>query len=175
MTKIFDIIFTVTVAFIGHRKIEQTALKERLTDIVTTLIVEENAVTFLFGSRSEFNEICYDVVSRLKESYPNVRRVYVRAEYDYEKKYTDYLLSGYEETFFPDKVRGAGTLSYVVRNQVMVDMCDILVTYCDVNYQPPRKNIPKKSGTVMAMLYAEKKKKRIINLISQLHRDKTFV
>lgn len=153
------------VTFIGHRRIEQTeALKKRLTDIVTELIVKENADTFLFGSRGEFNRLCHDVVSQLKAQYPHIRRVYVRAEYDYGDKFTDYLLAGYEETFFPDKVREAGALSYIIRNQVMVDISDLLVVYCDMNYKPAKT----KSGTVMAIQYARRKKKPMINLFANL-------
>lgn len=155
----------MVVAFIGHRKVEQTeALKERLTEIVTNLIVQENADTFLFGSRSEFDNLCYEIVSKLKETYSNIKRVYVRAEYEYiDRDYTDYLLSFYEETFYPDNVSGAGAKSYVVRNQVMIDMCDVLVIYCDAKYKPTTKT---KSGAIMATLYAKKKKKPTINLIS---------
>jgi len=154
-------LFIMTVTFIGHRKIERAeALKEKVAEIVTDLIVNKNADTFLFGSRGDFNKICYDVVTRLKVQYPHVRRVYVRAEYDYADKFTDYLLDSYESTFFPDKVRGAGVLSYVIRNQVMVDMCDIAVVYCDTNYKPEKT----KSGTAMATQYAQKRKKQIINL-----------
>ena len=131
-----------------------------MTDIVTALIVKETADTFLFGSRGEFNRLYHDVVSQLKAQYTHIRRVYVRAEYDYGDKFTDYLFAGYEETFFPDKVRGAGLLSYVIRNQVMVDMSDVLITFCDINYKPAKTN----SGTVTVTLYAQKKQKRIINL-----------
>ena len=155
----------MTVAFIGHRKVEQKeALKIRLESIVTTLIEQENADTFLFGSRSEFDSLCYEIVSDLKKVHQHIKRVYVRAEYEYiDKNYTDYLLTFYEETIFPNKVSGAGRLSYVKRNQVMVDMCDVAVVYCDTNYIP---TAPTKSGTVMATAYAQQKKKRIINSIS---------
>ena len=169
----------MTVAFIGHRNVVQTeALEERLTKVVTTLIEKENADTFLFGSKSKFDDLCYVVVSRLKETYSHIKRVYVRAVYEYvDKDYADYLLTFYEKTFFPDKVSGAGAKSYVVRNQVMIDMCDVLVTYCDTNYTLPKKktgNImfdvikerKKKSGTIVAVAYAQKRNKHIINLFA---------
>ena len=168
----------MTVAFIGHRNVVQTeALEKRVTEVVTTLIEKENADTFLFGSRSVFNSICYDTVSKLKITYPHIKRIYVRAEFDYCDKLMEYLLEYYEESFFPDGVRGAGTLSYIKRNQVMVDMCDVLVVYCDMNYRLPTKTIgnltlgvtkstKSKSGAVMATFYAQQKKKRIINLIT---------
>lgn len=156
----------MTVAFIGHRKIERTdELVERLTKVVVDLIEKENADTFLFGSRSQFDSLCYEIVSKLKQVYPHIKRVFVRAEYEHiDKQYTDYLLTYYEETFFPDQVRGAGRLSYVARNKVMVDSCSVLVTYCNLGGDLPRQRT--KSGTAMATQYAMSKKKRIINFFA---------
>lgn len=150
------------VAFIGHRKIEASeVLKERLTKTVEGLIINERADTFLFGSKSDFDNLCLRVVTELKEKYPHIRRVFVRVEYEnIDKAYTEYLLTSYEETFFPVQVKGAGRLSYVRRNQAMIDMCDVLVAYCDENYKP----IETKSGTKIAVDYAKKKSKPIINL-----------
>lgn len=154
------------VAFIGHRKIEQSQkLKDSLTEIITNLIINENADTFLFGSKSEFDNLCYSAVSELKSSYPNIRRIYVRAEYEHiDKSYKDYLLNSYEDTYFPKEVEGAGKLSYIKRNQVLIDSCDLLVAYCDESYQPKSKRGKANSGTRTAVDYAKKKRIRIINL-----------
>lgn len=166
------------VAFVGHRDIENyEAVQVRLTEVVTALIAEEGADTFLFGSNGHFNYMCYAVVTNLKYTFPHIRRIYVRGEYDVvSDEYIDYLYTMYEDTFFPDKVLNAGVRSYVVRNEVMVDMCDVLLTYYDANYVPPQKitkkdmfdlvyvNQKPKSGTQMAVSYAQRKKKRIINL-----------
>lgn len=152
------------VAFIGHRKIEKTEiLTERIAQTVKHLIVDEGVDTFLFGSRSAFDDICYDTVTRLKEIYTHIRRVYVRAEYEYiSQDYHDYLLTFYEETYYADQARGAGYRSYIKRNQEMIDKCDILVVYCDMDYTPTART---KSGTITAVRYAERKKKRIINVL----------
>ena len=59
--------------FIGHRKIERTKeLEDRVFNLVEDLIQNSNVDTFLFGSRSEFNDLCYEIVSFLKEKYPNI-------------------------------------------------------------------------------------------------------
>ena len=153
----------MTVAFIGHRKIDKAKeFIQKLKEVVNALIDVEGADTFLFGSRSVFNELSLDVVSKLKEYYPLIKRVYVRAEYEFiDELYTDYLLMSYDETFFPKSVSGAGYRSYVKRNQVMIDMCDVLITYYDRDY---RLLTGKMSGTKYAVEYAMKKHKRIINL-----------
>lgn len=150
------------VAFIGHRKINYSeALKERLKKIVENLY--ENADTFLFGSKSEFDTLCYEVVTELQAKYSAIRRVYVRAEQEFiSEEYRKYLFTLYEFTYFPKAVQGAGALSYVKRNQAMIDKCNIVVAYYDDQYIPPTKT---KRGTQMAVVYAIKNHKRLINLL----------
>ena len=152
------------VAFIGHRTLIKTeALKDKLKKIVENLIVNENADTFLFGSKSEFNTLCYDVVTELQNKYRSIRRVYVRAEREFiSEEYKRYLLTLYEFTCFPKAVQDAGALSYVKRNQAMIDKCDVVVAYYDDQYIPPTKT---KSGTQMAVVHAIKNHKRLINLL----------
>ena len=65
-----------TCSFFGHRDAPQTdELKEKVRETVERLIVEEGVDTFLFGSRSKFDELCHIVVTELKEKYSHIRRV----------------------------------------------------------------------------------------------------
>ena len=154
------------VAFIGHRKIEEgRGLRQKLKNALIALIEKEKADTFLFGSKSEFNDICYDVVTKLKETYPYIRRIEVRATNEHlPQMYIDITLKYYEETVFPESVSGAGYRSYIKRNQAMIDMCDILITYFDKEYC---QLAGKTSGTRTAVEYAQNKKKRVLNLYEQ--------
>ncbi len=63
-------------SFFGHRKIETTdTLKQKLTYCIESLIIKHNMQNFLFGSKSEFNDLCYTIVSHLKEKYPTIKRI----------------------------------------------------------------------------------------------------
>ena len=74
-----------TCCFIGHQKIEDTLeLRTELYYIIEKLIVYENIDTFLFGSKSRFNDLCHELVTAIKEKYPHIKRIYVRAEYPYQ-------------------------------------------------------------------------------------------
>lgn len=154
------------IAFIGHRKIEEKeVLRQKLKDSVINLIEKEGADTFLCGSRSEFNDLCYEVVTELKENYPRIRRIEVRALNEYIPQiYLDITLKYYEKTVFPECVSGAGYRSYIKRNEAMIDMCDILITYFDKNYSLMAGKV---SGTREAVDYAQRKNKRIINLFDK--------
>ena len=154
------------VAFIGHRYTDITPqLKTRLLETIESLIVNEKADTFLFGSKSEFNDICYETVTLLKNKYPHIKRIYVRGEYEYiHDDYRNYLLTLYEDTFYPAEVHNAGYRAYVKRNKVMIDMCDKLVVYYNERYR--LKN--RASGTEISVEYAAKKKKPICNIFKEL-------
>lgn len=162
------------VCFIGHKTIEITdTLINSLKETILTLIT--NGVNaFLFGSNSNFNNLAWEIVSEFKRTYPYVKRIYVRSEYQFiDKSYEEYLLKSYEETYFPPKLKRAGKFSYVERNYDMIDNSVYCIFYYDENYVPPLKRqsknnmlppIRRKSGTKIAYEYAIKKNKKIINL-----------
>ncbi len=157
---------TLTVAFIGHRKVENGGeVVRRLEQTVRFLVEKKNAQTFLFGSKSAFDELSLSVVTELKEKYyPDIKRVYISSKDEtIPEYYENYLLKVYDATFFPRAVKNAGARSYVVRNRAMIDKCNILVTYFNADYNPPS---GKTSGTRIAVDYALKENKKIINLYS---------
>ncbi len=95
----------------------------------------------------------------MKEQYPHIKRVYVRAEHCViGEDYKAYLLTMYEQTYFPERVIGAGRAAYVERNFEMIDKSG----FCMIYYDEPNKPTARKSGSKTAYRYAVKKKKEII-------------
>lgn len=160
--------------FFGHRKIKVTdELVETLTDAIRELIENKNVVNFYFGSKSQFDDLCHSVITDLKQKYPHIKRIYVRAEFafigdDYEK----YLLESFEDTYYPEHMIDAGRAAYVERNQEMIKKSDYCIVYYDENYAPPRRRNSRrdltdyqpKSGTKIAYDFAISKKKKVINV-----------
>ena len=146
----------------GHRKINETdELKAKIIQTIEKLIVDEKVDTFLFGSKSRFNSLCLELVTKLKEKYPHIKRVYVRAEYPYiSAHYKNYLLESYDDTYYPEKILNSGRASYVERNYEMIDNCH----HCVVYYNKPNAPTARKSGTKIALDYAIRKCKNIIIL-----------
>lgn len=148
--------------FFGHRTINETdELKTRITETVERLITDKNVDAFLFGSKSQFDSLCLELVSKLKQKYPHIKRIYVRAEFPYiDNEYEVYLLKSYDETYYPEKLHGAGRAAYVERNYEMIDRSK----YCIVYYDESQASATRKSGTKIALDYAVKKGKEIILL-----------
>ena len=64
-----------TCCFIGHRKINETnELKEKIYNTVEDLIVNQGVTSFLFGSRSDFDSLCKEIVTELQKKYPDIKR-----------------------------------------------------------------------------------------------------
>ena len=148
-----------TCCFFGHREINETEeLKSKLIEIIEKLIVDEKVDTFLFGSKSQFNSLCLELVTEIKEKYPHIKRIYVRAEYpDINEHYIKYLLESYEETYYPEHIRSSGRAAYVERNYEMINKSK----FCIVYYDEPNAPTTRKSGTKIALDYAITKGKKI--------------
>ena len=152
-------------SFFGHRDTPQTEeLKQKVRDTVERLIVEEGVDTFLFGSRSKFDELCHIVVTELKEKYPHIQRVAYLCKHETAclvgagtslrqkiKNLTgrDEYVGEYEEIKKSDRVNSAGKACYVERNYWMIDESDFAIFHLDEN------NSTKKSGTMKVYQYVQ--------------------
>ena len=160
--------------FFGHRRVENIeSLRSKVYKTVEELILNHGVETFLFGSKSEFDYLCRSVVADLKEKFPHIKRVYVRAEYmEISENYEKYLLEDFEETYFPKRAVNSGKAVYLERNYEMIDKSDFCIVYLSEDYLPPERKQCKKdlfsyqpnSGTKLAFNYAVKKNRKLINI-----------
>ena len=163
-----------TCCFIGHRNTKGTPeLCDELRKTVIYLIEKQGVETFYFGSKSKFDDMCWKIVTELREEYPDINRVYVRMYYpELGEPYIGYILENYEDTFMPERIENAGVARYVERNQEMINASDFCVFYYNEEYKPSLRKQSRsalstyqpKSGTKVAYEYAKQKKKDIINL-----------
>ena len=105
----------------------------------------------MFGSKSQFNDMCYKIVTEFREKYSHIKRIYVRAEFPYiDDNYKSFLLQNYEDTYYPEK---------------MINNSNFCICYYDENYTPKRRknnrgdliDFQQKSGTKLAYSYAKRK------------------
>ena len=164
-------------SFFGHRDTPQTdELKQKVRETVERLIVEEDVDTFLFGSRSKFDELCHMVVTELKEKYPHIQRIAYLCKHETAclvgesikmkqqiKGLTarDVYVPEYEYIKKSDRVNSAGYACYVERNYWIVDESDFSILY--LNFQEGKNG--KKSGTYLVYQNLLKKKNvKFLNL-----------
>lgn len=167
--------FEKSCSFFGHRDTEITeALEIKIQNIIEDLIKNHNVLIFLLGSKSNFNNLCHKVVSKLRKKYPNIKRVAYTCKSEacileselekWEEIYSHIFkekvqIFGVEEEYHFKSKYLAGKSSYIERNYAMIDDSDFCVFFYN------EKQIIKHSkGTSLAFSYAKRKKKNIINL-----------
>ncbi len=169
--------------FIGHRRLQdkETVLL-RVRQTVKMLVFEKGVRLFLFGSKSEFDDLCHLAVTELQGVCPDLLRINYpcKSEYAVRKEEKAKQEEGWsrllkQEVHFKDydavrqseRIYNAGKAAYVERNRKMIDDSDFCVFFYTETYQPTpnaRRPSSKKSGTLLAYDYALQKKKEIYNL-----------
>ena len=161
-------------SFFGHRDTPQTEeLKQKVRETVERLIVEERVDTFLFASRSNFDELCYIVVTELKEKYPHIQRIAYLCKHESgclagegkdeqrrikELTGRDVYVREFEDIKKSDRVNSAGRASYVERNCLMIKNSNFVVVHLDEERNAG------KSGTRLAYKYSLRQKKCMITV-----------
>ncbi|MDE7216131.1 MAG: hypothetical protein K2O08_04925, partial [Clostridia bacterium] len=174
------------VAFIGHKYVNNMEeVIQKIEQTLEKLIVEQGADEFLFVNHSQFESLCYDVVTRLKLRYQNIKRVYIGFPCEeIRKKHHRLLLSKYDRTEYPERLKRSGVMSIIRQNEAAVDMCDLLITYYDKNYKTDFPYYEKinisyvsdgsqpQSETKITLNYAFRKDKDFVNLFEDLKDSK---
>ena len=160
--------------FIGHRVVENKEEVNRCLKETVLTLIKKGVKTFLFGRKSEFDNLSWEVVTELKKVYPYIKRIYFRSAFpNIDKNYENYLLNFYEESYFPPKLEKAGKCAYIERNYEMINNSTYCVFYYNENYCPKIKGktrdnnllkVRRNSGTKIAYKYALKNNKQIINV-----------
>ena len=155
----------MTVCFVGHADFNNVPnIEEKLKSMLDFMISEYLCSTFIFGSKSAFDDFCWKIVNDLKKKYPNIILVNFACKHEHP------LLrkNAHGQKCF-DKIvrpinRDVGKYVYIERNKAMIDERDFCVFFYDENHQSKSRN----SGTKIAYEYAKRKNKRISNLFSKI-------
>ena len=162
-----------TCCFIGHRRIEGEKALWKNIHLAVERLIGRGVEEFIFGDRSEFNDLCNEVVAELQETYPQIRRIQFRVAHPVtEGNSLRFMQRDYDESAFPGGIHQVGRAAYEQRNQAMIRASRYCIFYYNPLYTPRPCRRPKKetsaappmSGTQLAYQYAQKSRKILINL-----------
>ena len=143
----------------GHSVVEVTEKLYELTEAMITKAIEAGCRTFYFGGYGDFDDLCYQIVTKIKyERFDiDITRVYCVSQERYLRKNVRYFKrENYDEVIYLAPSFEGWYKSIYFRNCAMIDESDYLIFYAEERED---------SGAYKAYKYARKKKgKHIINL-----------
>ena len=149
-----------TCSCFGHSEIDITNELTERTRTEINKAIESGVRTFLFGGRSDFDDLCYSLVTEKKNANPqlDIKRVFCFAlDKQLRKPPHWFERKEYESLECPTKRFDYWYTSIYYRNLAMIDQSD-LILFC----VEEREN----SGAYKTYRYAVKKNKRIVNLFT---------
>ena len=152
-----------TVAFFGHRRIENSNFVYKALEEQIRKVLEENEyVDFLVGRNGDFDLLASSAVLEMKKKYRDDNSSlilvlpYVTSEYRNNKESFERYYDGIEVSFFAS--RAFPKSAFQIRNKEMVDKADLIICCIDREL----------GGAYQTIKYAQKQNKPIIN-ISELN------
>ena len=160
------------IAIFGHREIAKGDNLEISVNKIFVQNINNGNKCFLFGSRSKFNDLCYNIILQLQKEYSDIKKVgylcsneiafTLEEKLRYEKYNSRYEnIKTYEEI---KQFEFENRNLYIERNKKMIDDADICVFYYKKSLLNPQNKFgyKTKSGTQIALEYAKLKNKEII-------------
>ena len=147
-----------TCSCFGHSNVDITDELIARTNVEIDRAIEDGVRIFLFGGRSDFDDLCYDLVTQKRNDSPqlNIRRVFCFAlDKQLGKPPRWFIKKEYEALECPTKDFDYWYTAIYYRNLAMIDQSDFILFWVE-----EREN----SGAYKTYLYAVKKHKRIVNL-----------
>ena len=135
-------------------------LKKRLRNVFIDLL-EKDFRIFYFGGFSEFDDVCYQIITELKLEYPDIHRIFCVADPRWQRpsKRPRWLNEEtYEEIIYLDLDFDWWYTRIYYRNCEMINLSDYVVFYAPENNS---------SGAYKALKHAKLKKKDFINLAEE--------
>lgn len=153
---------TYTVAFFGHRYIDNPfQIEARLDIIIERLIRKNEYVEFLVGRNGDFDQYVSSAVCRAKKKHRDDNNFlvlvlpYPTAEYQNNVEYFEEYYDEIEICQASAKAHFKSAMQ--IRNHEMVDRADLII--CCIEHES--------GGAYKTILYAQKQNKKIINLVTE--------
>lgn len=150
---------TKSCSVFGHSKIDITdRLTQKLKQIFENLITVEKVRHFYFGGLGDFDNLCWQIVTELKEKHQDITRTFCLYDPRHKRlvKRPKWLKNeDFEEIIYLDLDYDYWYTRIYYRNCEIINRSDFVVFYVEHSEQ---------SGSCKALQYAKKQHKQIINV-----------
>ena len=143
------------ITFCGHSKMTFSKRKQNeLNSLLENQLIENQSCTFYLGWYGDFDNLCFDLLKKLKLSYPHIKLVFITPYLDDNYKKLKCAKESFDEIIFPPLEEVPKKYAILRRNEWMVEHADFLIAYVKYNW----------GGASKMLAHAKQKKKRYINL-----------
>ena len=146
------------ISFAGHSFVSnQEKIKSKLKTIIREIAVREIKVFCYCGGYGEFDNLCALASRELKKEGLNIEIVYVTPylSLSQQRKINEMQKEKiYDGVVYPPIENSPPKFAISKRNQWMREQADVVIAYVKHEYD----------GAAQSLLYAKRKKKKIINL-----------
>lgn len=149
----------------GHYKVEITCGLRARTEKEIGKAIADGVRIFLFGGRSDFDDLVYDIVTEKKAQYPQlgIKRIFCfPLDSQLRKPPVWFRKKEYEGYDCPCKEFDWWYTSIYYRNRAMIDQSDLVLFYAEEREH---------SGAYKAYRYAVKAHKKLIDLATTGRED----
>lgn len=146
------------ITFLGHSSIyNKKELFDKIKITIVKNIDKKDYVLFYCGGYGEFDEICTSVCNALKKDGIRCEIIYITpyiTKSEQNKMNHILELKEYDSIIYPPLEKVPLKLAISKRNEWMVEKADLVIAYVKNTY----------GGAYNGLRYAQRKKKKIINL-----------
>lgn len=146
------------IAFVGHGFLYNTDnLVAQIEKTINECLRNDEAVQFLCGGYGDFDKLCACTSRKMKNCIPSCELILVTPYIDLsrqERLQCSMDARLYDAVVYPPLERVPYKYAIVKRNEWMIDKADLIIAYVKHSY----------GGAYKSLVYAKRKKKRIINL-----------
>lgn len=143
-------------SFFGHSEIEiSDKLILSIEQKIESLILERQINVFYFGGFGKFDDLCYKIVSKLKNKYPKMVRVFCLTEEKHLNKLPKHLIGKEYENFeYFSLDYNYWYYKIYYRNKKIIENSDYIIFYVEKTIN---------SGAFKALKFAKQIKKEYFN------------
>lgn len=138
--------------FCGHSQITEHAKVKVWFEKVIENLINDDFDVFYLGGYGDFDNLCCSILTKLKEKYPHIKRVFVTPYID-----KDFDKNSYDESYYPSLENVPKKFAISKRNEKMVEQSDVVVAYVIYSW----------GGASKTLEFAKRKKKHIINFTNK--------
>ena len=147
------------ITFCGHSDfLFSDDVKQQLKNILVSEIRKNPTCKFYLGGYGDFDSFCLRSLRELKKEFQDIELIFITPYIDKNYSRLKFAKYHYDDIIFPPLESVPRKFAILKRNEWMVEEADLVIAYVKYSW----------GGAAKTLEYANRKKKQIINLATNI-------